>query len=208
MKIYRLIAAIAMLAAITVVSASAQQRAAAPAAQTPSAGAGGGAIGDSKVAVIFTDAFLDTKNGINKINTLANNLEREFDPRKKELQGLQQRAQALSDEITKLQQGGPNSPVAPQTIQQKIDQLDGLKKELQRKAEDYQTAVQKRQQEVLGPLQEDIGRALEAFAKARGISVLIDASRVPLIYAADNLDITRAFIADYNSKNPSTASAR
>jgi Skp family chaperone for outer membrane proteins len=49
---------------------------------------------------------------------------------------------------------------------------------------------------------------LEAFAKARGISVLIDASRVPLIYAADNLDITRAFIADYNSKNPSTASAR
>ena len=208
MKIYRLIAAIAMLAAITVISASAQQRAAAP-AQTAPAGAGSsGPIGDSKVAVIFTDAFLDAKNGINKINTLANNLEREFDPRKKELQGLQQRAQSLSDEITKLQAAGQSGPVSPQSIQQKIDQLDALKKELQRKAEDYQTAVQKRQQEVLGPLQEDIGRALEAFAKARGISVLIDASRVPLIYAADNLDITRAFIVDYNSKNPSTASAR
>jgi Skp family chaperone for outer membrane proteins len=209
MKIYRLIAACAMLAAITVVSASAQQRAAAP-AQTPPAGAGSsGPIGDSKVAVIFTDAFLDAKNGINKINTLANNLDREFDPRRKELQGLQTRAQQLQDEITKLQQAaGGTGPVDPKSIQQKIDTLDGLKKELQRKYEDYQTAVQKRQQEVLGPLQEEIGRALEVFAKARGISVLIDASRVPLIYAADNLDITRAFIADYNSKNPATASAR
>lgn len=207
MNIYRLIAAFAMLAAITVLPAYAQRTAAAP--QTAPAGAGSsGPIGDSKVAVIFTDVFLDPKNGINKINVLANNLEREFDPRRKELQGLQQRAQALNDEITKLQQGGQNSPVSPQTIQQKLDQLDALKKDLQRKAEDYQAAVNKRQQEVLGPLQEDIGKALEVFAKARGISVLIDASRVPLIYAADNLDITRAFIADYNSKNPSTASAR
>lgn len=210
MKIYRLIAAIAMLAAITVVSASAQTRTAAPAQTPPAGGGGSGPIGDSKVAVIFTDAFLDAKNGINKINTLANNLEREFAPRKQELQGLQTRAQQLSDEITKLQQAasGQSSPVSPQSVQQKIDQLDAMKKELQRKAEDYQTAVQKRQQEVLGPLQEDIGKALEVFAKARGISVLIDASRVPLIYAADNLDITRAFITEYNSKNPSTASAR
>jgi outer membrane protein len=208
MKIYRLIAAFAMLAAITVLPAYAQQRATAAPQTAPTGGGGGGAIGDSKVAVIFTDVFLDPKNGIGKINVLANNLEREFDPRRKELQGLQQRAQTLNDEITKLQQGGPNSPVPPQTIQQKLDQLDTLKKDLQRKAEDYQAAVQKRQQEVLGPLQEDIGKALEAYARARGISVLIDASRVPLIYAADNLDITRAFIADYNTKNPSTASAR
>src|SRR5918912_2919045 len=204
MNIYRLIAACAMLAAITVLPAYAQQRtAAAPQPAAPAAGAGSSSsaqIGDSKVAVIFTDVFLDSKNGITKINVLANNLDREFEPRRKELQGLQSRAQSLNDEITKLQQAatGPSNPVSPKTIQDKLDQLDALKKELQRKYEDYQTAVQKRQQEVLGPLQEEIGRALEAYAKARGISVLIDASRVPLIYAADNLDITRAFIADYN----------
>jgi Skp family chaperone for outer membrane proteins len=210
MNIYRLIAACAMLAAITVLPAYAQQRTAAAPQTAPAGAASSGPIGDSKVAVIFTDAFLDAKNGINKINVLANNLDREFDPRRKELQGLQTRAQSLNDEITKLQQAGgqSNSVVDPKSIQQKLDQLDALKKEYQRKAEDYQTAVQKRQQEVLGPLQEEIGRALEAYAKAHGISVLIDASRVPLIYAADNLDITRAFIAEYNSKNPSTASAR
>jgi len=54
-------------------------------------------------------------------------------------------------------------------------------------------------------LQAEIGKALEAFAKARGINVIIDAAQVPLLYAADNIDITRAFIADFNAKNPVTA---
>jgi Skp family chaperone for outer membrane proteins len=202
MKTYRLIAACAMLAAVTVLPAYAQQRTAA----APQTAPAGGAVGDSKIAIVWTQAFLDPKNGITKINVVANNLDREFDPRRKELQGMQQRAQQLNDEITKLQAGG--AVVDTKSVQIKIDQLDTLKKDLQRKAEDFQSAVQKRQQEVLGPLQDDIGRALQAYAKAHGISVLIDASQVPIIYAADNLDITTAFIAEYNSKNPATASAR
>ena len=49
-------------------------------------------------------------------------------------------------------------------------------------------------------------KALEAFAKQRGINVIIDGSQVPVVYAADSIDITRAFINDFNSKNPATAS--
>ena len=30
---------------------------------------------------------------------------------------------------------------------------------------------------------------------------------LPVLYAADSIDITRAFIQEYNSKNPATASA-
>ena len=205
MRINRLIVACAMLAVITVIPAYAQQRPAAAAA-TPTGAGAGGQMPDSKVAVIFTDAFLDQKQGIARINTIAANLEREFKPRQDELQGLQTRIKTATDEINKLQTGG--APVDPKSVQGKIESLDQMKKEFQRKAEDAQAAYTKRQQEVLGPLQEDIGRALEAYAKQRGITVLIDASRVPLIYAADGLDITRAFIQEYNSKNPSTAAAR
>ena len=43
------------------------------------------------------------------------------------------------------------------------------------------------------------------FAKARGINVIIDGAQVPLLYAAESIDITRAFITDFNSKNPVTA---
>jgi Skp family chaperone for outer membrane proteins len=57
------------------------------------------------------------------------------------------------------------------------------------------------------PLQQDIGKALEAFAKARGITVIVDGSQVPFVYAADNIDITRAFITEFNTKNPATAAA-
>jgi outer membrane protein len=202
MRIYRLIAAFVMLAAIAVVPAYAQQRPAA-APQAPAGAGSSGPLPDSKIAVIFTEAFLDEKQGIARFNTLVANLNREFQPRETELQGLKTRAQALQDEITKTA-----SVADPKTIQTKTDQLESLKKELQRKAEDAQSAFVRRRKEIFQPLQEDIGKALEAYAKQRGISVIIDGSQVPLVYAADNLDITRAFIAEYNAKNPATASAR
>ena len=86
-----------------------------------------------------------------------------------------------------------------------MDQLEQLKKELTREGEDAQGAYNKRRTELFTPLQDDIGKALEAYAKAHNINVIIDGSQVPLVYAADALDITRAFIADFNSKNPTTA---
>jgi hypothetical protein len=43
--------------------------------------------------------------------------------------------------------------------------------------------------------------------KAHNINIILDGSQVPLAYVADSLDITRAFINDFNSKNPVTASA-
>ena len=54
-------------------------------------------------------------------------------------------------------------------------------------------------------MQEEIAKALEAYAKQHSINVLIDGSQVPLVYAADSIDITRAFINDFNGKNPATA---
>ena len=74
-----------------------------------------------------------------------------------------------------------------------------------RAGEDAQAAYNRRRQEIFTPLQEDIGKALEAYAKANNIHVIIDGSQVPLVYAADALDITRAFINEFNSKNPATA---
>jgi hypothetical protein len=58
---------------------------------------------------------------------------------------------------------------------------------------------------VLDPLQKDIGTALTAYAQSRGINLLIDANRVPIVYAAASLDITKDFIADYNRTHPAGA---
>jgi hypothetical protein len=58
-----------------------------------------------------------------------------------------------------------------------------LNTEFKRKGEDAEAAYSKRRQEIFTPLQQDIGKALEAFAKARGITVIVDGSQVPVVYA-------------------------
>ena len=152
------------------------------------------------MAVIYSDAFLDGKTGIAKFTTLSNTLKREFQPRETDLQNLQTRIATLTKEINDTQ-----AVADPNTIRQKRDQLEQANIEYKRKGEDAQTAFEKRRQEIFLPLQQDIAKALEAFAKSRGITVIVDGSSVPFAYAADNIDITRAFINDFNSKNPATA---
>jgi Skp family chaperone for outer membrane proteins len=202
MKIDRLIAALAFLLAMTFTTAFAQPKPAATAPQTPAQTTT--TVPESKIALIYSDAFLDAKTGIARFNALVTTLNREFQPRQTELQQMQQRIQTLTDEVNKLQ--GGSGVVDPKSIQAKIDTLEQLKKDYQRKGEDAQTAYNKRKQDIFSPLQEDIGKALELYAKQHNINVIIDGSQVPLVYAADALDITRAFINEFNSKNPATAS--
>lgn len=175
----------------------------APAATTPAQTAG--PLPMSKMAVIYTDTFLDPKTGIAKFASVLTKLNSEFQKLKDELTQMQNRAQALEAEITKLRDAPAGTPIDNTALQVKIDQLEQLKKDIQRKAEDAQAAYNRRRQELFAPLQTEVGRALEAFAKARGINVIIDGAQVPLLYAAENTDITRAFIIEFNSKNPVAA---
>ena len=159
----------------------------------------------SKMAVIYTDLFLDQKTGIAKFSSVLTKLNGEFQAVRNELTQMQTRGQQLEDEINKLQTAPAGTPIDQRSLQTKVEQLEQLKKDIQRKGEDAQASYNRRRQELFTPLQDEIAKALEAFAKARGINVIVDAASVPLLYAADSIDITRAFIADFNAKNPVTA---
>ena len=200
--------AAALVAAISI-SASAQRPAAPGAQPTPppaaAAPASSAQLPTAKMAVIYTDMFLDAKTGIAKFTIVLNKLNGEFQKTKDEITQMQQRATALEAEINKLREAPAGTPIDQRALQTKIDQLEQLKKDIQRKAEDAQAAYNRRRQELFNPLQDEIAKALEVFAKARGITAIIDAAQVPLLYAAENIDITRAFITEFNSKNPATA---
>jgi Skp family chaperone for outer membrane proteins len=198
MKTVRYFTVVALLTMIAV-SASAQQKPGTPPA-SPAASQGTVAVPDSKIAMIYSDAFMDPKTGIAKFNSLLSTLTREFQPRQTELQGLQTRINTLTKEISDTQ-----NVADPNAIRLKRDQLEQLNTEFKRKGEDAEAAYNKRRQDIFSPLQQDIGKALEAFAKARGITVIVDGSQVPVVYAAESIDITRAFINEFNSKNPATA---
>jgi Skp family chaperone for outer membrane proteins len=160
----------------------------------------------SKLAVIYTEEFLDAKTGILKFGTVIAKLNAEFQKEKDSLNQMSQRAGQLEDEINKLRNAPSGTPIDQKSLQTKIDQFEQLKRDIQRRGEDAQGAYNKRRSELFDPLQKEIGAALEAFAKARNINVIIDGTDVPLSYAADSINITKAFIADFNSKNPVTAS--
>jgi Skp family chaperone for outer membrane proteins len=207
MRIYRLIAAAAFLVAITAISAPAQQRTAAqtPAAAAPAAAAASNAaVPDSKIALINTDFFADEKTGITRLVAAVKKVDAEFTPRRNELQALKGQIDKLTADIQATQ-----NVATAQQIAQKTEQLEGMKRDYQRKGEDAQALYNKRLQESVGPLYEDIGKSLDGFARARGITLLLDAAKIgpAILSAVDAMDVTRAFIADYNSKNPATASA-
>ena len=191
------------------VSAQQQRPAGAPAqpAPTPAAAPATVALPMSKMAVINSDFFLDQKTGIAKFNSAVTRLNGEFQKVKDEITAMQTRASALDSEIDKLRNAPEGTPIDQKSLQAKIDQSEQLKKDIQRKGEDAQAAYNRRRTEIFTPLQDEIGKALEAFAKARGINVIIDAAQVPLLFADEKIDITRAFIADFNSKNPVTAAS-
>jgi outer membrane protein len=204
MKQIRLASATLMLVAVFALSASAQQPAAArPAAAAPAqAAAGARPTGDAKIAVIQTEFFSDEKAGISRFVAAMKRVDGEFQPRRTEIQGLQQRYQQLVKEIN------DTKTVADQaTLSRKADEAESLQNQIKRKQEDGQRDLEKRMREVLTPLQEDVFKALDAYAKERGISIIIDVSQTPVLYAVESVNITRDFITNYNSRNPATASA-
>jgi len=185
-----------LFALIALLGTVGAQRAAAQAANVP--------VG--KIAVIFSEGFQDPKLGITKFAVIQNQLNTEFKKAQEDLDAAARQVQALQDEITRLQKSA--APADPKSIQAKMDQLDQLKKDSQRKLEDTQALYQKRRTDLLGPLQDEVGKALDLFAKNHGITMVIDGSQVPgVIYASDTLDITRVFISDFNSKNPAAAAS-
>jgi len=199
MKIFRAIAAVAFFAAISASAVWAQPKPSAPAATAPAQTSA--TLPEAKIALVDTDAFLDEKAGITRLVAAAKKVETEFQPRRAEFTNLQQQ---IDKATADLQKAGPVQD--PKVSAQQQDKIDQMKKDLQRKGEDAQAAYQKRLQDMLGPVYEDIGKALDGFAKARGITLILDVTKIQgILSASDSLDITRSFIADFNSKNPATA---
>ena len=200
MKIFRAIAAVAFLAAISAGSVSAQVKPTAPANTAPSTQTGN--VPETKIALVNTEEFADEKTGISRLVSAMKRVDGEFQPRRTELQTLQQTIEKATADLTKAQ------PLQDAKVsQQQADKIEGMKTEFKRKGEDAQAAYQKKLQDVLGPIYDDIGKALDAYAKAHGITLILDVTKIQgIVSASESLDITRPFITEFNSKNPATAS--
>jgi len=201
MKIFRATVAVAFLAAICVGSVRAQQPR--PGTTTPTTGTAPAVnVPETKIALVNSDEFTDEKAGITRLVIAAKKVDNEFGPRRTELQTLQQQIEKATADLNKA------APVQdPKVTAQQNEKIEQMKKDYQRKGEDAQASYQKRLQEVLGPVYEEIGKALDAYAKAHGITLILDVTKIQgIVSASESLDITKPFITEFNSKNPATAS--
>jgi Skp family chaperone for outer membrane proteins len=196
-----LTAAMAIMACVSAAQVSGQAPGPARPASSPQTAAN---VPVSKMAVIYSEAFQDPKIGIARFTVTLNKLNGEFQKVQDDLSQTAQRLRLLQDEINKLQATGT---ATPSQVQTKIDTLDLQKREYARKGEDAKAQYQKRYQDLFAPLQDDVTKALNEYARNHGITLIIDGSQVPILYAAESMDVTRPFIAEYNSKYPATAQA-
>jgi len=197
MKRFSLLAASFVFAAVFAVSAFGQAPAQ-PAASAP-----------FKLPVINTAAF-DDKAGITRYTTAMNALETEFAPVQKEIQDMVTKYQALGAEIEKLRNPNPSVPVNQQSIQAKIDEFQSLETTIKRKQEDAKAKFERREPQVMGPIRQEIGRALQDYAKQKGFALILDAAKLDgagLILAFDEtkVDVTKDFITFFNSRPATTA---
>jgi outer membrane protein len=194
MKVIRLMAAAAAIGAFAILVQT-QTRTGTPGSSPQTRPASGPA----NIAVIDSSAFADDKLGIARVLNAVRQLEAKFQPVRTELRGMRDRLSTMRSDLQK-----KAAIQDPKITAQQSDEADRLDIQIKRKAEDAQASYQRESIAVLEPLHKDIANALSAYAQAKGISLVIDVNRVPVVYAATNLDITKEFIADYNRTHPAT----
>lgn len=160
----------------------------------------------SKVAIINSSAFLDEKGGITKVLEGVKKLNDEFKADEASLRTMSQRMQALEKEISDLRNlaSRDRNLVDQKTAQAKVDEANSLERDFNRKTEDTKTRYSRRQQEILGPIQQNILKSLQEFATEKGYTLIFDLAKDQaglLIAIGDqSADVTKPFIAYFNAK--------
>jgi Skp family chaperone for outer membrane proteins len=192
MKVFRISVAAIVFAAFGILAYTQTRPGAAPATPTNRPAAAPG-----NIAVIDSAAFGSEKAGITRVMNAMKTLEAKFQPLRTELRGMQDRLTTMRADIEK-----KRAIQDQRTTAQQIEAAGQLEVQIKRKAEDAQASYQKESIAAMEPLQKEIFNALTTYSQSKGISLLIDINRVPVIYSAPTIDITKDFIADYNRTHP------
>jgi outer membrane protein len=195
MKVFKLALAALALQLIGV-SALAQQ----PGAGAPPAPA---LLPKGKIAVINTAAFQEK---VEEFKAKIDSLNRQFEGRVKEVQGLNDKINAL--ETTLKSQSGV---LTPAKVAEMTENLDTMKRDYKRKAEDLEADAGRARDKAFEPITGKLGKFAEGYTAKRGIVMLVDISNAVqsgiVIWFDPRSDITQDFINEYNKANPVATAA-
>lgn len=185
-----------MLMAIFVVSALAQTGG----AQTPPVG---------KIGLVDTGAFYDDKPGagIPKLKNAINGVNAKYKTVTDELNTLTTQYQQKVDEFNKLKNS--TAPVAD--LDTRASVIQDLETTIKRKQEDAKNRYDRDMAAATDPINQDIVKALNDFAKQKGYALILDGAKLEqagiLLGFDEKYDVTKDFITFYNSRPGSTTGA-
>ncbi|MDR3764554.1 MAG: OmpH family outer membrane protein [Acidobacteriota bacterium] len=175
-----------------ILSAGAFAQSAAPAA-APSA---------TKVGIInIQAAIVGSNEGQRDFETL----QKKFDPKRQELEGLNKEVDELQKKFNT--QGDKLSDEARADL---LKQIDTKKKTLQRNYEDANADIQSQQNEIANRIGQKMVEVLDKYAKDNAFTLILDVSgqQSPVLWAASSVDVTKAVVDAYNAQSGIAAPAK
>jgi outer membrane protein len=162
---------------------------------------GAGAAASGKVGVINIQAAIaSTAEG----KQAAAELQSQFAPRTNELQNMQKQIEDLRN---RLQTGQSTlSDEEKSRLQREGDQLT---RTFQRKQQEFQDDTNDAQQDVVNRIGRKLVDVLNKYSKENGYSIVLDDSsqQTPVIFAANQIDVTQDIIRLYDQSYPVKAGA-
>jgi Skp family chaperone for outer membrane proteins len=154
---------------------------------------------DGKIAVIDSDRFADPKTGIKRLLNAFGQVDREFKPQRDDVQRMKTQYDQLVRDIETTRGVADRS-----ALEAKSDQAETLKRDIERKTQDGQQALERRAKELTDPIFRDINTALLAYARQRGVMLILDLSKTgaAVFLVNEAVDLTPGFIAEFNQKFP------
>jgi outer membrane protein len=185
----RLIALAALLAILLPVSFYAQS--ATPQSATPA---------QAKVGVMnIQAAILNCAEGKKAFE----DLKAKYQPRQQELQRLQQEIQAIQDQLSK------QSATLSDEEQSRLNREAEEKQKLyNRSLEDFKNDSNRDQEEVLNKVGQKMLRVINDYAQQNGFTLIVgDDQRVPVYFAAKDVELTEEITKRYDAANPVAVAA-
>jgi Skp family chaperone for outer membrane proteins len=155
----------------------------------------------TKVGIInIQQAILLTNEGKRDLEAL----EKKFEPTRTELQGLQKEVEDMKKQLDT--QGPKMNEEAKNNL---VKDVDAKQKSLQRKLEDAQQDFQSQQGDIVNRIGGKLMQVIDKYAKANSFAAIFDVSnpQSPVLWAAQNTDVTKEIAEAYNAQSGIAAPA-
>lgn len=160
-----------------------------------------GQAAPNKVGIIHVQqALVSTEDGKKAVAEL----QAKFEPTSKKLESMRDEIASLQAELSK----GSNT-MGEERRRQLAREIDQKTRDLNRAQEDAQEDFQREQEKLLQTLGQRMMAVISKYSNDNGYSLILDVSnpQTPVLFAANNIDITQDIIKLYNEEAAKAAAA-